>query len=87
MVNKKHKVRIKVSPRVLIFNEGKDSKVDTPDEIIEGEETILDYDPGTGRYRNEREQHSNKEEVRDAYNHGRMRFSRKKYDRGQRNPV
>ena len=48
MVSKKHKVRIKVSPRVLIFNEGKDPKVDTPDEIIEGEETILDYDPGTG---------------------------------------
>lgn len=49
----KHKARIKVNRRVLVYGEGKTPGVDEPDEIKEGKESILQYEPSIERWRNE----------------------------------
>jgi len=49
-----HKTRIKATARVLVYGEGKKPNVDEPDEIIQGKEHILQYEPSLNRWRDEK---------------------------------
>jgi hypothetical protein len=49
----KSQIKAKVSGRVLVYGEGKTPGVDEPDEIKEGKEQILQYEPSIDRWRNE----------------------------------
>jgi len=50
----KQRTRIKATARVLVYSKGKNLGEDEPDEIIEGKERILRYEPDIDKWRDEK---------------------------------